>query len=60
MGITKANQKFIGNINAATAYLNRNGVEKVYKELRNQMGVTFEFDSIDINKEFGLGGDEDE
>lgn len=59
-GFTRANQKFVGNINAATEYLNRNGVEKVYKELHNQMGVTFEFDSIDINKEFGFGGDEDE
>lgn len=55
-GFTKANQKFVGNINAATEYLNRNGVEKVYKELSEQMEIELEFDSIDINKEFGFGG----
>lgn len=53
-GFTKANQKFVSNLNAATEYLNRNGVEKVYQELHEQMDVTFEFDSIDINKEFGF------
>ena len=56
-GFTKANQRFIDNINPATEYLNRNGVQKVYKELSEQMGIELEFDSMDINKEFGFGGE---
>lgn len=59
-GFTKANQRFIDNINPATEYLNRNGVQKVYRELSEQMGINLEFDSMDINREFGFGGEEDD
>lgn len=59
-GFTKANQKFLDNINPATEYLNRNGVEKVYKELQEQMGINIGFESMDLNKEFGFGGEEDD
>lgn len=55
-GYTKANQRFLENLNPAKEYLERNGVEKVYKELNEQMGIELEFDSMDINKEFGFGG----
>ena len=57
-GYTKANQRFLENLNPAKEYLERNGVEKVYKELNEQMGIELEFDSMDINKEFGFGGGE--
>ena len=54
-GYTKANQRFLENLNPAKEYLERNGVGKVYKELNEQMGIELEFDSMDINKEFGFG-----
>lgn len=53
-GFTKANTKFISNLNAATEYVNRNGVKKVYGELTEQMGIDIAFDDMDINKEFGF------
>lgn len=56
-GYTKANQRFLENLNPAKEYLERNGVEKVYQELKKQMGIELIFDSVDINKEFGFGGD---
>lgn len=55
-GFTKANQKFLENLNPAKDYLERNGVEKVYQELHKQMGIELLFDNMDINKEFGFGG----
>ena len=55
-GFTKANQKFLENLNPAKDYLERNGVEKVYQELHKQMGIELIFDNMDINKEFGFGG----
>lgn len=36
-------------------YVSRNGIEKTYQELQKQMGIELEFDSMDINKEFGFG-----
>lgn len=57
-GYTKANQRFLENLNPAKEYLERNGVEKVYQELHKQMGIELIFDNMDINKEFGFGGDE--
>lgn len=53
-GFTKANQRFLDNINPAKVYLERNGVQKVYEQLHKEMGIELEFDSIDINKEFGF------
>lgn len=54
-GYTKANQKFLNNINAAKAYVERLGIEKAYEQLQKEMGIELEFDSMDINKEFGFG-----
>ena len=54
-GYTKANQRLLENYNAATEYVSRNGIEKTYQELQKQMGIELEFDSMDINKEFGFG-----
>lgn len=53
-GYTKANQRFLENINPAKEYLERNGVQKVYEELHKDMGIELEFDSVDINREFGF------
>ena len=38
--------------------LNEMGVRAMYEELRRITGVEIEFDSMDLNKEFGFGGDE--
>lgn len=54
-GYTKANQRFLENINAARDYVERIGIEKAYEYARRDMGIELEFDSIDINKEFGFG-----
>jgi hypothetical protein len=51
-GFKKSNQRFIENIEAATEYLEKVGIEAAYKEIKDEMELTFEFDSIDINKEF--------
>ena len=54
-GFTKANQRFLDNINSAKEYVERVGVEQAYKECRDLMDINIEFDSFDINKEFGFG-----
>lgn len=58
-GFTKANQRFIENLNAAKNYLEKIGIEKAYEQVKNEMGIELEFDSIDINKEFGFGDSND-
>ena len=35
------------------------GIEKAYQEAKETMGIKLEFDSININKEFGFGESED-
>ena len=54
-GFTKANKRFLDNFNAAREYVNRVGVEKAYEQARREMDIDLEFDSIDMNKEFGFG-----
>lgn len=54
-GFTKANQRFLENLNAAMQYVNRIGIDEAYKQIKTEMGVRLEFDSMDINKEFGFG-----
>lgn len=53
-GFKKSNQRFIDNVNIAKDYLEKVGIEAAYKEIKDEMELTFEFDSIDINKEFGF------
>lgn len=55
-GFTKANQRFMENINAATNYVHRIGIEEAYKQINKEMNIELEFDSMDLNKEFGFGG----
>ena len=56
---TKANQRFLENLNSAMEYVEKIGVEKAYQEAKETMGIELEFDSMDINKEFGFGKRED-
>lgn len=56
---TKANQRFLENLNSAMEYVEKIGVEKAYQEAKETMGIEIEFDSVDINKEFGFGERED-
>lgn len=52
-------QRMLDNLNIATEYVERVGIQKAYKDAHDDFGITIEFDSIDINKEFGFGGDEE-
>lgn len=54
-GFKKANQNFIDKISEAERYVEEVGVEAAYKEVQEEMGLQIEFDSFDINKEFGFG-----
>lgn len=57
-GFTEANQRFLENINPAREYVERIGIEQAYKECHDLMDINIEFDSFDINKEFGFGESE--
>ena len=54
-GFTKSNQRFLENLNAAKEYIEEVGIEKAYQEAKETMGIELEFDSMNINKEFGFG-----
>lgn len=58
-GFTKSNQRFLDNINPAKEYVERVGIEQAYQECHDLMDINIEFDSFDINKEFGFGESED-
>lgn len=58
-GFTKANQRFLENLNSAKEHIEEVGIEKAYQEAKETMGIELEFDSMDINKEFGFGESED-
>ena len=58
-GFTKSNQRFLENLNAAKEHIEEVGIEKAYQEAKEAMGIKLEFDSININKEFGFGESED-
>lgn len=47
-------QRMLDNLNIATEYVERVGVEQAYKNAHEDFDITIEFDSIDINKEFGF------
>ena len=58
-GFTKSNQRFLENLNFAKEHIEEVGIEKAYQEAKEIMGIKLEFDSININKEFGFGERED-
>ena len=55
IAIKKACQNFIDKISEAERYVEEVGVEAAYKEIKEEMGLQIEFDSFDINREFGFG-----
>ena len=57
-GFTKSNQRFLENLNSAKEYIEEVGIEKAYQKAKETMEIELEFDSMDINKEFGFGGRE--
>lgn len=58
-GFTKSNQRFLENLNSAKEHIEEVGIEKAYQEAKETMGIKLEFDSININIEFGFGESED-
>ena len=44
----------IDNLNSAKEYVEKTGIEKAYKYAKQDFGISLEFDSMDINKEFGF------
>lgn len=42
------------NLNAAKEYVERTGIEKAYEQAHQDLGIELEFDSMDLNKEFGF------
>lgn len=58
-GNTKSQQRFLENYNKASEKLNQMGVDAMYEYLHKLTGCELEFDSVDLNMEFGFGGAED-
>ncbi|MBR5583906.1 MAG: hypothetical protein IKW21_05205 [Lachnospiraceae bacterium] len=54
-GFTKSIPRFLDNLNDAQEYVDKMGVENFYKKVNKEWGVELEFDSVDLNKEFGFG-----
>lgn len=46
--------RMIENLNAAKEYVERTGIEKAYEQAHQDLGIELEFDSMDLNKEFGF------
>lgn len=46
--------RMLENLNAAKEYVERIGIEKAYEQAHQDLGIELEFDSMDINKEFGF------
>lgn len=47
-------QRMLDNLNVATEYVEHVGIRKAYEDAHEDFDITIEFDSIDINKEFGF------
>lgn len=47
-------QRMLDNLNIATEYVERVWIEQAYKNAHEDFDITIEFDSVDINKEFGF------
>lgn len=46
--------RMINNLNAAKEYVEKTGIEKAYEYAKQDFEISLEFDSMDINKEFGF------
>lgn len=47
-------KRMIDNFNPAKEYVEKTGIEKAYEYAKQDFGISLEFDSMDINKEFGF------
>lgn len=47
-------QRMLDNLNKATKYVERVGIQKAYQEAHEDFDINIEFDSIDINETFGF------
>lgn len=47
-------QRMLDNLNTATKYVERVGIQKAYQEAHEDFDINIEFDSIDINETFGF------
>lgn len=46
--------RMLDNLNPAREYVDRVGVQKAYEQAHEDFGIELEFDSMDLNKEFGF------
>lgn len=46
--------RMIDNLNPAREYIDRVGVQEAYRQAHEDFGIELEFDSVDMNKEFGF------
>lgn len=49
--------RMLDNYNTAMHYVNKVGIKEAYKQAHEELDVTLEFDSDNLNEEFGFGGD---
>lgn len=47
-------QRMLENLNEAQNYVNEIGIDKAYQKAKEMFDINIEFDSVDINKEFGI------
>ena len=47
-------RRMLDNLNSAKEYVERTGIEKAYEYAHTDLGISLEFDSMDLNKEFGF------
>ena len=46
--------RMLENLNPAREYIEKVGVEEAYRQAKQDFGIEIEFDSVDMNKEFGF------
>lgn len=46
--------RMLNNLNAARDYVDHIGVQEAYNQAHKDLGIELEFDSMDLNKEFGF------
>lgn len=47
-------QRMLENLNEAQNYVNEIGIDEAYLQAKKMFDINIEFDSVDINKEFGI------
>jgi hypothetical protein len=54
LGWKRVCQGMADRLNAAQDEINKNGIQKIYEQIHNETGINLEFDSMDMNREFGF------